>query len=549
MRTRPPLAEAYRDLAGQANAHRRGRKFELLVADMFRAAHFHVTVNARAGRPRQTDLVATLGPETYLVETKWETRRAGVSAIDDVRVRLQETHSHVIGVVIGVQGFTAMAVDRVQSKRDRPILLIKGTELERLLEWPQGLRSFLRRKTSGLVVGGAVIFDCEAHPASIPRKRAPLPAADVAMVDVAGCSWTPIDARGGYNDLVFVDDMPNVDSFPAAGFGVVADLPLHPENEDALLGVLTELCSRGWTSNRGRWAIQQAEMNWHGVGLQEFADTLVTWQHRYAPLTRIHHTEQAIYFDYLDGCFYTLSADLRADEFRHVDHCNLSFQFMGVPLDATPIRELAESFEAEGAVYFRSLAGPAVETRGVPRGMVPDLTPLGFLTENDDAEEDSSQRLPIVTGVIVPNPFRDRENCPSWWPIEATETDLLVCGLRSWHPLSEPRTAYHLRRLEWTRTSDAFVFRPQVDWDWKDTVTGRPPWKTERLALAPKRGSSGEGIFDGRGLPDRQGSIARSASAVVPMARYAGGRVYTRSGRVEEALNTNGFHLRLGPLC
>lgn len=468
---RSPLLRRYRELASVATPSERGRGLETLVADLFRAAHFHVTLDPGTARPRQTDLVATLGHDSYLVETKWESTPAEIGDIDDVRVRLQETPGQMKGVLLSVAGFSTPAVNRVIARRDTPILLIDGTELEVLFEWPRGLRSFLRRKWGDLLRDAAVRFTAEPVTAKRRQPRATLPAADRRVVDVEGRPWNPLDCAGGFESVVFVDELPDVDWVPTAGHGVVVDLPLDPDDEAQFVGILGDLASRGWTSNRGSWSIQQAHTNWHGIGCREFTDALADWKGRYAALELVHHTEQAVYFDTLHGCLYTLSADLLARDFRRVDHCNLSFQFVGVPVDPSPLRDLAEAFEVEEVVYFRPLAERAVDAHRVMPDDFVDLPPLGFVV---DDESDPKMGLTVV-GVIVENPFRGASQ-HAWWPAEAVQTEALVCSLRSWHPFDEPRRAYHLSSVEWTRSSDAFVLRPVADWHWKDTKLGHPPW-------------------------------------------------------------------------
>ncbi len=475
MSTREPLVDAYRSLASLDDGQSRGRQFEALVAELFRAAHFHVTVDPQAARPRQTDLVAVLAGDTYLIETQWEGSKSDVSHVDDLRVRLQETHAPVVGVLISVAGFSNRAIERVRSQRDRPIVLVTGPELELVLAGPRGLRALLRRKERDLVVDGAVRFDDAGRSATKPRPRGSLPSGRSTFLRADGKPWL-VSGGGSFNGLLFVGELPDADWTPSTGRGVVLDLALPPEDEGGLLHVLTELAQRGWVTDGGRWSIQQAHTTWHGAGCREFADAVCGWAARYASATEpLHHTEQAMYFDTIEGLVYTLSVDLLAQQSRRVDYCNLSFQFTGVPVEPAPIRELAQAFGIDGAVYFRPMTEPAVQGHGILGSEAHDLAPLGFVVEEDRLSRGDGP--PIVTGIIVENPFLGRDaTSPTWWPAEASECELLVCALRSWHSLDEPRTAYHLRMVDWTRTSDAFVFRPVVDWDWKDTAVGAPPW-------------------------------------------------------------------------
>lgn len=125
----PPLVTAYRDLAQMQDAQARGSAREGLVKRLFLRAHFRVERDAGAAAPRQTDLVATDGTDSYLIEVKWRRDPADVSDVDNVWIRLQETPSTMIGLLISVNGFTATAREPVRARRSQPILLMAGPEL------------------------------------------------------------------------------------------------------------------------------------------------------------------------------------------------------------------------------------------------------------------------------------------------------------------------------------------------------------------------------------------------------------------------------------
>src|SRR4051794_4015895 len=77
----PELQAELRRLEGMRNPAQRGRSFERLVADLFRANHFDVRINPGAARPRQTDLLATKVAEVYLIECKWRSVKADIADI------------------------------------------------------------------------------------------------------------------------------------------------------------------------------------------------------------------------------------------------------------------------------------------------------------------------------------------------------------------------------------------------------------------------------------------------------------------------------------
>lgn len=108
-----PFVGRFNQLESSTRPQQRGVEFEHLLADVFRQAHFQVVRNAGAAKPRQTDLVATYGPDHYLIEAKWEQHPADVSHIDGVRSRLGRTAGTVIGVIIAVGGSLRIAPQTV----------------------------------------------------------------------------------------------------------------------------------------------------------------------------------------------------------------------------------------------------------------------------------------------------------------------------------------------------------------------------------------------------------------------------------------------------
>src|SRR4051812_484693 len=152
MFTEPELIQSFQALAESDDVKRRGRELEQLVHRLFQQAHFKVAPDPAAAEPRQTDLVATYGTDSYLIETKWWKRSVGVGAVDEVWTRLIETHPSMIGVLISVSGFGDGAIKRAERRRNRPVLLVDGHELESALRYPEELPELLRRKRDELMI-------------------------------------------------------------------------------------------------------------------------------------------------------------------------------------------------------------------------------------------------------------------------------------------------------------------------------------------------------------------------------------------------------------
>ncbi|MFD5572797.1 hypothetical protein ACFWJA_33235, partial [Streptomyces cadmiisoli] len=98
------------------------------------------------------------------------------------------------------------------------------------------------------------------------------------------------------------------------------------------------------------------------------------------------------------------------------------------------------------------------------------LEVVGYVVSHSDLEleEAHCDDAPTewVTGLVVRNPHRDEDgrSTSEEWPGRVQESELLVCALRSHHPLDDPKTAYHLYSWEYARTSEALALRPVADW-------------------------------------------------------------------------------------
>ncbi|MER5472621.1 hypothetical protein [Streptomyces sp. NPDC002685] len=118
--------------------------------------------------------------------------------------------------------------------------------------------------------------------------------------------------------------------------------------------------------------------------------------------------------------------------------------------------------------YFRPLDSPAV-VRHRPEERVP-LEVVGYVVSRSELELEHAHSSGVpaewVTGLVVRNPHRgvDSGSGSKEWPGRVEESELLICALRSHHPLDDPKAAYHLYSWEYARTSEALALRPVADW-------------------------------------------------------------------------------------
>lgn len=282
-----PFVRELRRLERLDNPQKRGYAFQDFVGSLFKLRHFQVTSNPRTAKPRQTDLLATRGADTYLIETKWRRTKADIDDIDSLFARLAAAPSAVVGLMVSYAGFTDSAVQKVEQRSDRPVLLITGSELGRLVEWDDDLVHFLTQKKASLLTQRKVFFAAtrRQRPVGLQGGLATTQA-EFAFPDGSRAKW--IAGEGRFGEFTFVQELPDIDWDSAEGRGVTLDIPAPIYDEAGILALLQRLSDMGWATSSARWSIQQSSTNWHGMGVNAFAEALQEWQERYAGIS-IHH--------------------------------------------------------------------------------------------------------------------------------------------------------------------------------------------------------------------------------------------------------------------
>jgi hypothetical protein len=460
-----PFVRELRRLEKLDNYQKRGYEFQDFVGSLFKLRHFQVTSSPGTAKPRQTDLLATRGADSYIIETKWRSSKADINDIDSLFARLAAAPSAVVGIMVSHAGFTGPAIERVEQRSDRPVLLMTGSELARLVEWDDDLAHFLAQKKTYLLTHRKVFF-----PVARRQRVAGLSgglavtSAEFAFPDGSRAKW--VAGGGRFGEFTFVQELPDIDWDAGEGRGVTLDMPVPVYDEAGILTLLQRLSSMGWATGSARWSIQQSSTNWHGMGASAFAEALQGWRERYRGIPT-HHSEEFCYFDKCDGGFYCLTSKISAYEDRSASCTMLSFQLAGIPLDTEALRELTRAFDIGYPCYFRPMKRRSVKRQHNLPGPHPvKLEPLAFIVEQDDVFGDERD---WARGLVAKNPFyrpdstmAERE--PDWLPPYIFDSELLICDLRSWHLLDEPKPHYELCGFQSARTVDALIVRPIADW-------------------------------------------------------------------------------------
>ncbi len=433
------LAELAELKKSDEDPHRRGIRFQELIAAAFRRGHFIVERGATPAKPRQTDVFAVSGSARYLIEVKWRRTRSHVGDVAEVQNRLRRMQSGVVGVLVSATGFADTAV--AEGHRESPVLLVDLADLENVLAGYRELAVLLEEKHDELLVRASARM-----PPKNPRRTATesLIASDVTILrDGNPIPWIPAD--GEFGQFVFTRALRDIDWVTGSGFGVGLDLSPEIRDERNLVDALRRLAQHGWVTSAGHWNLQQATRNWHGMGTSTLAQALTGRKQRYDGLDQIHHTEVLCYTDECEDGFFTIRADIAADNRGTIWRVDVSLQLSGVPFDDQPLRALRHALGVTSRAFFRPRREKSVRVIHLREQDQPDLHVHALLVQPDLSQPSEEW----VSGIVVENPLRGRRQfAPGNVPEQLFETNLLLCSLGSWHPLAWPKQRYHLRRIE-----------------------------------------------------------------------------------------------------
>ncbi|WP_078559273.1 restriction endonuclease [Streptomyces sp. PRh5] len=393
-----PLGE-YRRLENINSPHRRGTAFESFLLRIFRAAGFLAELDTKIAEPRQTDIVASYGEQTYLVEAKWEKSPVSVEVVDAVEARLRRTAPGVVGVIVSMSGFSrTVSAEVISKRRDRAILLLDRNDIEALIDAPDNLSWVLRSKHNSLIREGKVNF---RDPVELRETR---------------FSWgRPVDDR---SRLVDIDGnfLPWITTShgrsSAAVFGKMGAAPIEDAKErgaaiiklfpavgtiDSVRRLLSDLHDSGKCDAGFRWTLAADSMSWSGVGKAHLFKILDLDVQGGGPT--FAGAELVCYGQYrgADG-FWGLSVDLYE---RESSNCDLSFCLAELPIDLTPYRHFVEVFGEwwEGRVSWDF--GQDLKWGRVKPSVSVEV--VGYVVR----ESPFGGSEPWVTGIIAKNPFRD----------------------------------------------------------------------------------------------------------------------------------------------
>lgn len=127
----------------------RGQRFNELIASMLRCWGIDASVSVRAAG--EIDVAFTAGGTRYLVEAKWEKKKADTGDIAKLQRRVKQRIAGTVGLFIAVAGYSSEALSEVATGERLEVLLLDQQHFESMLSGlcpPQELLNLLRDRAA-----------------------------------------------------------------------------------------------------------------------------------------------------------------------------------------------------------------------------------------------------------------------------------------------------------------------------------------------------------------------------------------------------------------
>jgi len=458
---RVDLSEEFQQLWRSNDPKKRGHTFEKLFCRLlFKSGFEDIKRDPATARPRQTDLIATYGRETFLFEMKWKGRKIDIEAMGQIKDRLGRAAKGTIGCICSISGFTETLIKDVEACRSQyEILLFNPFEIYRIFSERLDIVNLIERKRRALKHDGIMWFYSEDQRDSKSRY-VELPPAHESFEGARASLHMRLESEH-ISDLLFVRT-PLIFNEYLWAFSL--RLRLASARVDDLRELFFAAENYLGLQGTGTFSIRQREAGWYGLGSGNFLNEVSRYRQRYKGFKgAIHHSEELAFFDELqNGGIFLLTARQSMTREGQIHSGEVVVRLPGLPSDM----ELYNRF-LRSVTTYNSLFTPERPIEGGHSRILPTIRiePADVITLIRSKE----LRHDGISGAVVRNPFFGNPNKISKIlkgdeALAFSEPEYLICRLDDWLDAGDEVDYLMLTGLDVVNLGEAVLMHPRCTW-------------------------------------------------------------------------------------
>jgi hypothetical protein len=457
--------DEFQRLCVSKNPEKRGLAFEKLFCRFLFKSGFEVLRNPAAVEPRQTDLLAEYGGDTFLFEMKWVERNLGLEAIAQIKDRLGRTTKDTIGCICSVSGFTESLIKDIEAHRPQfEILLFNPFEIHGLLTERISIVDLIDRKRRALKQDGQMWFFGQDPPNSKNRYVEMPPAHE--SLGLPGFS-IPLRLQSEHiSDILFARTPLIFDEYIcAASLRIRLRSSTISELREVLIAAENNLGLRG----TGTFGIRQRASGWYGLGSGNFIKEIARHAKRYKNYPyHIHHSEELAFFDEINGGgLFLLTARQSMTRKGWINTGEVIVRLPGIPANTVPYQRFIRSVTTDN-LFFSPEQPLRRHHTWLPSSVRVELHDL-ITTIGSKEFRPHSRSKGCISGVVVKNPFFGKPEKIAAFSDDKelrafSEPEQLICMLDHWLDVGDEVDHYFLTGLETVALGQAVLLHPRCTW-------------------------------------------------------------------------------------
>jgi hypothetical protein len=453
--------DEFQQLWDVKNPVRRGLQFEDLFCRLLFKSGFTVHKNPRSAKPRQTDVLAEHGGDTFLFETKWLNRKVDIEVVGQIKDRLERTPNGTIGCVCSVSGFTETLIRDVEQRRSQfEVLLFNPEEIYGVFYQRVSILELIDNKRRGLRRDGTMWFLGQSPRVSKSRYVEMPPSHEVLQVPNRVIHS---QLRGDRSDILFARVPLIFDEYLMA-FSL--RVQLHSSSVEDLREVFVAAENCLGLGGKGTFGIRQQDSGWFGLGSDHFLKQIARRSQRYRGYKgHIHHSEELAYFDVLNngGMFLLTGRQLMGKDSR-IHSGEVIVRLPGIPVNAEPYNRFVRSLTPDNLVF-----APEETVDGHNAVLIPPVKIELEDVVTDIGSKEIKHSGGCVSGIVVKNPFfgnpkRIAKFTKNKELLAFSEPEHLICSLNDWLEVGDTVNHYTLTSLETVTIDGCILLRPRCTW-------------------------------------------------------------------------------------